>query len=61
MFQLTAGWPGRNVRGIRLYQPAPKPDIGDRNTSITAASIIQNETLAHFTPDRGFLPHLLVA
>src|ERR1051325_2471727 len=57
----SAGRPGRNVKGIRLYQPAPKPESPDNNISITAASITQNDILAHLIPDKGFLPHLLVA
>ena len=59
--QLTAGVPGRNARGIRLYQPAPKLDIGEKNMSKTPDSIIHKDALAHFKLDSGFLPHLLVA
>ena len=36
VFQLIVGLPGRKVRGIKLYQPAPKPETGDKNINTTA-------------------------
>src|SRR4051812_23349290 len=59
--QLSIDLPGKNVNGIKLYQPAPKPEIPAKRMSITAASIIQNEAFAQFIPNSCFLPHLLVA
>ena len=50
---MIAGRPGRNVKGIRLYQPAPKPESPDNNMNITAASIIQNDSLGPFHARQG--------